>query len=74
MTAEDVKKLLESMGIKIDGLKDETIAKAKEWLETQKAGLDTKTRREVRAFWIVCTGLGIFLGGCGGWLLCGFFG
>lgn len=51
MTKEEVIAQLKALGIDVSGLKDEALAKAQAWLDAQKAGLDTETRRKVRAFW-----------------------
>lgn len=67
MTKEEVIAQLKSLGIDVSGLKDEALEKAQAWLDAQKAGLDTETRRKVRAFWIGVTAVGIVLGIAAGW-------
>lgn len=51
MTKEEIVTELRVLGINVSDIKDEALAKAQEWLNGQKAQLDTKTRRKVRAFW-----------------------
>lgn len=67
MTKEDVKKLLDALGVNVAELKDDALQKAQSWLDAQKSGLDTETRRKVRAFWIGVTAVGIVLGIAAGW-------
>lgn len=47
MTKEDVKKFLDKLGVKVEEVTDELIAK----FEAQKALLDAETRRKTRLFW-----------------------
>ena len=63
MTKEEVKEWLDKLGVKVEEVTDELIAK----VEAQKALLDTETRRKVRAFWIGVTAVGIVLGIAAGW-------
>ena len=63
MTKEEVKEWLDKLGVKVEEVTDEIIAK----VEAQKAQLDTETRRKVRAFWIGVTAVGIVLGIAAGW-------
>lgn len=63
MTKEEVKEWLDKLGVKVEEVTDELIAK----VEAQKAQLDTETRRKVRAFWIGVTAVGIVLGIAAGW-------
>lgn len=51
MTKEEIVTELRALGVNVSDIKDEALAKAQEWLNGQKAQLDTKTRRKVRAFW-----------------------
>nr|DAL90749.1 MAG TPA: protein of unknown function (DUF883) [Caudoviricetes sp.] len=74
MTKEDVKKLLDALGVNVAELKDDALQKAQSWLDAQKSGLDTETRRKVRSFWIGCTVVGVALGGAAGWYLRGLAG
>ena len=46
MTIEEVKKMLEALGIKTDELKGAALEKAQAWLDAQKAQMDTETRRK----------------------------
>ncbi len=60
MTKDEAKELLLQLGVKVEKITDEALAK----VEAGKAQLDTETRRKVRAFWlIVCcvVGAGMFL-------------
>lgn len=58
MTKNEVKEWLDKLGVKVEEVTDDLIAK----VEAQKAQLDTETRRKVRAFWIGVTAVGIVLG------------
>lgn len=49
MTKDQVKEFLDKLGIKVEELTDELVAK----VEAYKATLDTETRRTVRKFWAV---------------------
>ena len=52
MTKEELIAKLKELGLSgLDGLKDEALEKVEAWLDTQKASLDTETRRKVRSFW-----------------------
>lgn len=66
MTKEEIIAELKTLGINVSDIKDEALAKAQEWLNSQKAQLDTKTRRTVRAFW---GPVGFVVGGIAGYLL-----
>lgn len=74
MTKEEVLAKLKELGLDVNGATEEVIQKAQAWLEDQKAGLDTETRRKVRSFWIGCTVAGVVLGGFAGWFLRGLVG
>lgn len=75
MTKEELIAKLKELGLSgLDGLKDEALEKVEAWLDTQKASLDTETRRKVRFFWIWCTAVGSVLGGVAGWFLRGLMG
>lgn len=63
MTKNEVKEWLDKLGVKVEEVTDDLIAK----VEAQKAQLDTETRRKVRAFWIGVTAVGIVLGIAAGW-------
>lgn len=67
MTKEELIAKLKELGLDVSGLKDEALEKAQAWLDAQKAGLDTETRRKVRSFWIGCTVAGVVLGIAAGW-------
>lgn len=67
MTKEEVLAKLKELGLDVGGATDEVIAKARAWLEDQKAQLDTETRRKVRAVWIVFTAVALVVGLAGGW-------
>lgn len=62
MTKEEAKALLEKLGVKVEEVTDEALAK----LEAAKAELDTETRRKVRGFWaclaVVCSLLAFAVG------------
>ena len=47
MTKEEVKEWLDQLGVKVEEVTDELIAK----VEAQKALLDAETRRKTRVFW-----------------------
>lgn len=47
MTNEDVKEWLDKIGVKVDEVTEEIVAK----VEAQKALLDAETRRKTRLFW-----------------------
>lgn len=47
MTKNEVKEWLDKLGIKVDEVTDDIIAK----VESQKALLDAETRRKTRLFW-----------------------
>lgn len=63
MTKNEVKEWLDKLGVKVEEVTDDLIAK----VEAQKAQLDTETRRKVRAFWIGVTAVGIVHGIAAGW-------
>lgn len=60
MANEEAKAFLDKIGVKVDELTDELVAK----VETYKATLDTETRRTVRKFWAVVSVIAFVLG-CG---------
>lgn len=47
MTKEEVKEWLDKLGVKVEEVTDELLAK----VEAQKALLDAETRRKTRLFW-----------------------
>lgn len=47
MTKDQVKEFLDKLGIKVEELTDDLVAK----VENYKSTLDTETRRTVRTFW-----------------------
>lgn len=58
MTKEEAKQILEKLGVKVEELTDELMAK----VEAYKATLDTDTRRTVRKFWVVVSIAAFVLG------------
>lgn len=60
MTKEEAKAFLDKIGVKVDEITDDTVAKVDEW----KSGLDTETRRAVRPYWITISVI-TFVLGCG---------
>ncbi|EFW01049.1 hypothetical protein [Sutterella wadsworthensis] len=69
MTIEEVKKMLEALGIKTDELKGAALEKAQAWLDAQKAQMDTETRRKCRVFWGCVTGVMTLVGGVAGFYI-----
>lgn len=63
MTKEEVKEWLDKLGVKVEEVTDELIAK----VEAQKAQLDTETRRKVRAAWIAISVVALVVGLAVGW-------
>lgn len=51
MTKAEVIAELKALGVNVNGLTNEALEKLDTWLDSQKAQLDTDTRRKVRAFW-----------------------
>lgn len=74
MTKEELIAKLKELGLDVNGATEEVIQKAQSWLDAQKSGLDTETRRKVRSFWIGCTVVGVAFGGAAGWYLRGLAG
>lgn len=64
MTRDEIKALLNEIGVKSGELADEAIEKIQEKIDVEKERLDTETRREVRKFWIVVS-IASFLIGAG---------
>lgn len=62
MTRDEVKAMLNEIGIEVSELADEAIEKIQEKVDIEKEQLDTKTRREVRKFWIVVSVVSFFIG------------
>ena len=58
MTKEEAKELLDKLGVKVSEISDAVLEK----VEAYKSELDTETRRKVRSFWVVITGVGIVVG------------
>ena len=69
MTIEEVKKMLEALGIKTDQLKGAALEKAQAWLDAQKAQMDTETRRKCRVFCGCVTGVMTLVGGVAGFYI-----
>lgn len=62
MTRDEVKAMLNEIGIEVSELADEAIEKIQEKVDIEKEQLDTKTRREVRKFWIVVSVVSFLIG------------
>lgn len=66
MTKDDIRNVLEKMGVKADAVADAVVARLEQKIENEKVMLDKETRREVRKFWIVVSvatfSLGVFVG------------
>ncbi len=66
MTKDDIRNVLEKMGVKADAVADAVVARLEQKIENEKAMLDKETRRQVRKFWIVVSvatfALGVFVG------------
>lgn len=60
MTKEEAKAFLDKIGVKVDEITDDIVAKVDEW----KSGLDAETRRAVRPYWITISVI-TFVLGCG---------
>lgn len=60
MTKEELKALLEQIGVKVDEITDDIAAEVAEW----KSGLDAETRRAVRPYWLAMVAIAFVLG-CG---------
>lgn len=64
MTREEVKAMLNEIGVKAEELSERAIEKIQEKIDSEKELMDTETRRKVRKFWIVvsvvtfCIGVG----------------
>lgn len=64
MTREEVKAMLNEIGVKVEELSERAIETIQEKVDSEKEKLDTGTRRKVRKFWIVvsvvtfCIGVG----------------
>lgn len=63
MTKNEVKEWLDKLGVKVEEVTDDLIAK----VEAQKALLDTETRRKVRAAWIAVSVVALVVGLAVGW-------
>lgn len=65
MTREEVKAMLNEIGVKAEELSERAIEKIQEKIDSEKELMDTETRRKVRKFWIVvsvvtfCIGVGV---------------
>ena len=66
MTKDDIRNVLEKIGVKADAVADAVVARLEQKIENEKVMLDKETRREVRKFWIVVSvatfSLGVFVG------------
>jgi len=66
MTKEEVKEWLDKIGVKVEEVTDDLIAK----VEAQKALLDAETRRKPRLFW---GPVGLLIGAVVGYVCAAFF-
>ena len=66
MTKEEVKEWLDKLGVKVEEVTDDLIAK----VEAQKALLDAETRRKTRLFW---GPVGLLIGAVVGYVCAAFF-
>lgn len=60
MTKEEVKALLDQIGVRADQVAEDFEERVSEW----KSGLDAETRRAVRPYWLAITAVAFVLG-CG---------
>ena len=60
MTKEELKALLEQIGVRADQVADDFEERVAEW----KDGLDAETRRAVRPYWLAMVAIAFVLG-CG---------
>lgn len=60
MTKDEAKAFLDKIGVKVDEITDDIVAKVDEW----KSGLDAEMRRAVRPYWITISVI-TFVLGCG---------
>ena len=51
MKRDELKALLEQLGLKAEQITDQVIEKLEQKIEYEKSQLDTQTRRKVSAFW-----------------------
>lgn len=66
MTKEEVKEWLDKIGVKVEQVTDDLIAK----VEARKALLDAETRRKTRLFW---GPVGFLVGAVAGYVCAAFF-
>lgn len=62
MTTDEVKAMLNEIGVKGQELSERAIEKIQEKVDAEKEKLDTETRRQVRKFWIVVSVVAFFIG------------
>lgn len=62
MTREEVKAMLNEIGVKVEELSERAIETIQEKVESEKEKLDTETRRKVRKFWIGACVVSFFVG------------
>lgn len=62
MTKDDIRNVLEKMGVKADAVVDAVVARLEQKIENEKVMLDKETRRKVRKFWIFVSALCFALG------------
>lgn len=64
MTRDEIKAMLEEIGVKAEELSERAIEKIQEKVDSKKEKLDTETRRKVRKFWVIVS-IASFLIGAG---------
>lgn len=62
MTRDEIKAMLEEIGVKVEELSERAIETIQEKVESEKEKLDTETRRKVRKFWIAVSVVAFFIG------------
>lgn len=62
MTTDEVKAILNEIGVKTKELSERAIEKIQEKVDAEKEKLDTETRRQVRKFWIAVSVVAFFIG------------
>lgn len=65
MDKTELRSWLYNLGIKVTTLTDEGAQKIQEW----KDSLDTDTRREVRKYWMIISGITFLVGLFIGWII-----
>lgn len=62
MTRDEIKTMLEEIGVKAEELSERAIEKIQEKIDSEKQLMDTETRRKVRAFWSVVSAAALLIG------------